>query len=517
MAAFLWASALVLPVAADGPLVHEYFEPEEQEDLDLGATTQAGTMSAALSTPSGVVRAPDARRAPSQRDRAYGGSATPSSPDATYRIDRNTTQPGSVHYDDPFNPSIVPFKRLYAFDTVRESFELGVRDPKLTRLEVGGTVRPGDDQFYGDLVVDLSAGDAVRIPSVGPGARVLGYETYPRVELGLWHDGADNWFAQGKERMRVRLTLQIAIERTVFGGEFPDVDYRALPPPAPLPPAVASAAETVLGRLGLARTLRPRVALDVLVDHFRSFAASDELPHAVGAAELYQELALGQKGVCRHRAYAFVLSALGLGLPARFVRNEAHAWVEVHDGSRWRRIDLGGAAARFDVAAPLGAFEHVPLADPFRWPAGSERTQASSRHLSRPPNSSPVDALVPLIPLGPRAAAPSGTAEPEPTDARSERGPSSFTVHEAAASVLRGGPLSVAGRVEAGGEGCAGLRVDVALRGELGNSIPLGSLATGPDGTFAGSVTVGPNLEVGDYRLVLSTPGNSTCGPGRRE
>jgi hypothetical protein len=59
--------------------------------------------------------------------------------------------------------------------------------------------------------------------------------------------------------------------------------------------------------------------------------------------------------------------------------------------------------------------------------------------------------------------------------------------------------------------------VDVALRGELGQPIPLGSLATGPDGAFAGSVTVGPNLEVGDYGLVLSTPGNSTCGPGRRE
>jgi hypothetical protein len=495
--------------------LHEYFEPDEQEDLSLGATTQAGTMSAALSTPAGVVRAPDARRAPTGRDRAYGGSATPTSPDATYRIDRNTSQPGSVHYDDPFNPSVVPFKRLYAFDTVRDNFELGVRDPKLGRLEVGGTARPGEDQFYGDLVVDLGAGEPVRIPSVGAGARVLGYETYPRVELTLFRDGADNWFAQGKERMRVRLTLQLSIDRAVFGGEFPDVDYRALPPPPALPPAVASAVETVLGRLGLGRTLRPRVALDVLVDHFRRFTASDELPHAAGAAELYQELALGQKGVCRHRAYAFVLTALGLGLSARFVRNEAHAWVEVHDGSRWRRIDLGGAAARFDVAAPLGAFEHAPPADPFRWPSGSERTQASVRRPS-PPSPAPGDAL---IPVGPTGVGPTGTpsAAPLPAEARSERGPSSFFVHEAAPTVLRGGPLTLAGRVEAEGQGCAGLRVDVALRGEVGRPIPLGSLATDPSGNFAGSVTVGPSLDVGDYRLVLSTPGNWACGPGRRE
>jgi hypothetical protein len=519
MSAFLLASVLAMPVAADGPLVHEYFEPDDTEDLELGTTTEAGTMSAAVSTPSGVVRAPDPRRTPDGQNRAYGGPATSRSADGTYRIDRNTKQPGSVRYDDPFNPSIVPFKRLYAFDAVRDTFELAVADPKLSRLEVGGSVRPGDDQFYGDLVVDLGAGEAVRIPSVGPGARVLGYETFPRVELGLWHDGADNWFAQGTERKRVRLTLQLAIERTVFGGEFPDVDYRMLPPPAPLPPAVANAAESVLGRLGLTRSIRPRASLDMLTDHFRRFAASDDLPRAAGAAELYQELALGEKGVCRHRAYAFLITALGLGLPSRFVRNEAHAWVEVHDGSRWRRIDLGGAAARFDVARPLGAFEHVPPTDPFRWPPGSERTQTSAGPPNLGPRSVWGQVPLPLVPPAQKSVAPTGSLVPprEPEPAQSERGPSSFVVREAATSVLRGGPLRVVGRVDAGGEGCGGLRVDVALRADRGQPIPLGSLAALPDGSFAGSVTASPRLEVGDYRLILSTPGNSICGPGRQE
>ena len=43
------------------------------------------------------------------------------------------------------------------------------------------------------------------------------------------------------------------------------------------------------------------------------------------------DLALSQKGVCRHRAFAFLVTALGLGIPARMVINEAHAWVEVLD------------------------------------------------------------------------------------------------------------------------------------------------------------------------------------------
>jgi transglutaminase-like putative cysteine protease len=40
------------------------------------------------------------------------------------------------------------------------------------------------------------------------------------------------------------------------------------------------------------------------------------------------DLARGKRGVCRHRAYAFVIVAQALGIPARFVQNEAHAWVE---------------------------------------------------------------------------------------------------------------------------------------------------------------------------------------------
>ena len=35
------------------------------------------------------------------------------------------------------------------------------------------------------------------------------------------------------------------------------------------------------------------------------------------------DLALSKKGVCRHRAYAFTITAQGLGIPARMVMNEA--------------------------------------------------------------------------------------------------------------------------------------------------------------------------------------------------
>ena len=61
-------------------------------------------------------------------EHAYGGNATPDSIDASFRVDRDTTRPESVSYDEPFIPAVVPFKRLYAYDAVDESFELTVFD-----------------------------------------------------------------------------------------------------------------------------------------------------------------------------------------------------------------------------------------------------------------------------------------------------------------------------------------------------------------------------------------------------
>ena len=78
----------------------------------------------------------------------------------------------------------------------------------------------------------------------------------------------------------------------------------------------------------------------------------------------------------------------------------------------------------------------------------------------------------------------------------------------------RGAPLKVVGQVEADGSGCSFARVDVALRSSEGRLLPLGAVATDESGRFAGSVTVSLSVPVGDYDVVVSTPGDSRCGPG---
>ena len=504
---------------ADGPILHEYIPPDPNEDLSLHATTRDGRLPAAVDTPSGVMPAPpDHRAAP---ETAYGGNATPDSIDATYRIDGDTTRPEVVSYDDPFIPAVTPFKRLYAYDSVSESVELAVADRRLRKVETGGVALPGEDQFFADLFVDVAPGVPARIPSPGPSARVLATRVEPPASVEIVRDGADNWFVVGTTRQRIRLVLELAVPRASFGSPFPDVTWASLVPRVPLlPRAVRDVARDVLHALGLSQSVSPRDALTALVAHFRSFAPSDDLPRSRLPAELYRELALSKKGVCRHRAFAFTITALALGLPTRLVRNEAHAWVEVGDGAIWHRIDLGGAAGRFELDPTADAQPHVPPEDPFVWPPGSQSaaltagasasapSQGGAQHA---PSPSPSHAAA-----TPDANEPA--SEPPPAaapDAVNGRPRATVELHVDASQARRGARIEVHGAVAAESEPCPGARVDVALRSLDGRLSPLGSVPTDAGGRFDAELTVPLGLTVGDYTLVATTPGAGLCGASR--
>src|SRR4029077_191040 len=170
----------------------------------------------------------------------------------------------------------------------------------------------GEDPFYGDLIVDVPGEGSARIPSVGPGARVV------RARLGvgatdvpfrILRDGADNWFLQLARipgapvlpAMRARLVMEVAVPRAAFGGPLGDASWGELPFVAPLPDNVTRDAAEVRAAIGVSRAMRPREAIARLVDYFRAFADSAEPPRPRGNA--YLDLALSKKGVCRHRAF----------------------------------------------------------------------------------------------------------------------------------------------------------------------------------------------------------------------
>jgi hypothetical protein len=530
------ALVCVAPASADdGPILHEQIPADPHEDLALRVALD-GDLPVAIDTKSGVVSAPDPRRPISPSDPQYAPPGPGDRADASFTPDRNTKRPDVDGYDEPFTPSTAPFKRLEAFDTVDANYELSVRDPRVVPLPLDASPAGdgSEDQFFADFAVDVAPGQLVRIPSVGPGARIV------RARLGrgaddvpfrVVHDGADNWFVEGfGSPVRARLVMELTISRAVFGGVFADARWADIPRVQALPDNVQASARQVAASIGVSASMRPRDVVTKLVAYFRSFVDSDDPPR--GRADIYLDLALSKKGVCRHRAFAFMVTALSLGLPTRMVLNEAHAWVEVHDGVMWRRVDLGGAGRMVNPASSVVPERavHQPPPDPFQWPQGSERGDdmvEQARERARDDVSSAGDAgagpapsssATTSAPGDAGGSASSNDAPSSPSQGRDKdpRPPSTITSVTADGDARRGAPLHVRGQITADGEGCSHVVVELLLRDVRDSKrlLLLGTAATNDDGAFDSAIVVPGTMPLGDYDVVARTAGDARCGRG---
>ncbi|MFO0619314.1 MAG: transglutaminase domain-containing protein [Polyangiaceae bacterium] len=358
--------------------LHEYIPPDPVEDAKMSTTTLVGDLPAAIETPSGIATAPDPTKPPDAKH-LYGGGTTDDSPDSTYPPDVDTTQPQVENYEDPFSPSTSPFKRLRAFDSADENYLLHVASTKLEQVPENGDLADGDEPFYADFSVDLIPDQPVRIPAVGPNQRILKVHLNPEVDHTILRDGAENLFIRGAKQARVHVVMEIALPRAVFGSPIPDVTPHSLDRfVAEQPASHHAAAKRVLDVIGITGNESYSTQVRMLVDYFRAFEPSNDKPHENN--NVYLDLALSKKGVCRHRAFAFLITALDLKIPTRMVVNEAHAWVEVFDGHLWHRIDLGGASLNLDTQPDLTRPQYAPPADPFAWPENSQ--QRSGQNLA---------------------------------------------------------------------------------------------------------------------------------------
>lgn len=482
---------------------------------------------------------------PAQSNRGEGDTGR-------YRLDGNTSTPSLVGYSDPFSPSIPPFKRLFAYDSVNDKLELVVARETLAQVGIGGAARPADDQFFAEVKVDVAGDKPVRLPTVGAGFRVLSAKASPERQFSLLQDGAENLFVKGLPSGKVTWTAHFAIDRRVFGSPFPEVHWSTLRTHLPeLPPIVATAAAPILAKVGVTTSQRPAQALRRLVQYFRSFSPEQKVFASTGV-QLYHDIALSQQGVCRHRSFAFVVTALALGLPSRFVRNEAHAWVEVFDGKLWHRVDLGGAASEVALSGELNS-PHQPPADPYAWPSTGESGQsmmaralgagggggssggqrASGGDRSQGANPTAASAQSERAPgaedqpsaSGPPMAqnAPEGSeapdAEDDPPVPTEEQHPTTLKVQFGGATLKRGERFSLSGTAkQSTGDGCALLRIEVQLVEQRTRAtFGIGTLVTDDKGRYGGELVVPNRVPVGDYRVSVKSPGNQLCAAATAE
>jgi hypothetical protein len=549
------AAAVATGRADDRPVLHEDFRSVRLSRGGSGGpgvvgAGQAGKNPAAIAAGDKLLPEPEVPTKPDSPVFGKGGMGTDRATE--HRPDDVTGADGTLQYTEVFNPAVVPFKRMTSFDAVRPDYTLySGGGGALTDLEVGGAPRAGHDRFWAAMQIELRPGVDVAIPSVAADMRILSYETTPRTTVTFSRDGADNYYVRGDEagsRGTFKLVFLAEADPRFFVPEVPDglrVDQLDRARVRPLPGAVEAVARRALRKLGLSRRDSVKDALDKLVGYHRAFQAGDRPPDS---GDIYWDLFDSQRGVCRHRAFTFMITANALGIPARFLGNEAHAWVEVHlPNQGWARIDLGGAALELQVHDGEQKTMYQPRGrDPFAKPKEytENYTQLTGevsglsdaqRAEARTPRERPgaggggagggdgggdggepgdLDGAVadPGAPVGPGQGLPS--IDPA---AVADRQPTRTRVLAASEAGFRGETIEVRGAVDDGGQrGVPGLKIDIYLapRGEGGDNARLIGHAQSDDaGRFTARVTLPRDLELADHEVFAATSGDSTWQP----
>jgi hypothetical protein len=223
-----------------------------------------------------------------------------------------------------------------------------------------------------------------------------------------------------------------------------------------------------------------------------------------------------------------MITANAIGIPTRYVQNEAHAFVEVWFPERtWQRIDLGGAALRMEVTGANDKQLHRPRAeDPFVKPgpyrnnytqlegeiAGLSKQQLDDKHRSlddAPPSGQfdTPDTSGGSGATGPDRITPDPSLPVVPHDPK--KGTPELEVLDAAASAYRGATVQITGRANVNGKALPDHPVDIylspkGLRG--GSPVPLGRAVTAADGTFHQDFTIPAQLDLATYEIWLASP-----------
>jgi hypothetical protein len=525
------------PLAAE-PVLHEYVAPPgHPTDRSL---VKEGQLPPQIPGDDQMLPQPDNDPAPAPGERVLGKN-NQLDRSTEVRPDRTTTEGGALDYHATFNPSVVPFKRMAALDQVGPQYVMRVKDQQL-REEPLSTVQGGPDRdlFWGSVIVRFAPQRPVALPSVAPEARIISYSTTPRLQLRFFRDSADNFWVKSDQPGQVRLIFLTDAPKHYFSPVLPPSVKPADVPTATrpvLPKSMRKAAAQVLRRLELNESMTMARLLERLTAYFRSFKPG-ALPPSTG--DTYLDIALSQRGICRHRSFAFVVTAQALGIPARYVTNEAHAFTEVFmPRLGWIRIDLGGAAPELRVTQGDKKAVHRPGPDPFPQPyplqssrviglnsAGGHRARGGSMSLQvfqRPADRVAPSSETPLRrerPAMDRSSAPisttAGESAEDPSTAATEATqlPTQLMLLTTAHKVFRGETIEVWGKLTHRGAGLPRMRVEIYLsRDGLLAEVLLGATLTASSGEFRATLPIPLGIDVGDYQVYAATPGDGHFAP----
>lgn len=483
-----------------GLVIHENFTASASEERKLSSSSARGEVDGTLSTSAGDVVYPgDNPQALAQL--SDGKSAHRDN----WNLDGNFSAPRTSSYDDPFLPSVAPYKRLGVLDEVRSDYSLAIALGSISPVQVSSAASEGL-KFYADFEIETDGKSPVALPTPGPETKLIAQHLRPNLAHQLLKDHADNWWYYGESKAKVRLTLELLMPLSS------KIEYHARPiisrdfNETHIHPQVRKEVIELIDA-GKLPGIRRDSDLVQLIDYFRRFEADDLRSKEKGRA-LFEKIVSERLGVCRHRAQGFVIVAQALGYPARFVSNEAHAWVEVLRRGSWVGVDLGGAAQHIDdltqsrpqlgrdlIRAELATVsgEAGPLVDRPRLTAGQSRQGSASRGGHDQESGRLSD-----------ASNSGGLAQPNSSKLLMEVAPERALVGEEL--VIAGSYLNDAGKP------CETAVVQIWIQRESLVKMA-GQTKVDAQGKFSAKIPLGDPFATGRYELSLRSTGSSECAP----
>ncbi len=265
-----------------------------------------------------------------------------------------------------FEPPLGTLKRWQVLDGLGSNYLIYLRDNTTTVLPVSS----GDYNFifYGRINVSLEEGRYFRIPNPAPDSVLLD-SYFQAASLTFYKDPADNYYVlapyDGDPDVVTRyegiLFYTMGTNGNYFTLDIPQVLTTDDIPDGLLPNITVEIRGSVDWFLDNAddpgvRNLEDETNLKLIVTNLTSYFSNfsegnGDVPDPVGNQDIYQAISINKIGACRHRSFAFFVTANALGIPTRYVANEAHCFVEVYipegeySDSNWHRINLGGTGS----------------------------------------------------------------------------------------------------------------------------------------------------------------------------
>ncbi len=274
-------------------------------------------------------------------------------------LDNQTQTAGNLKLSEPFAPPVGVYKRMTVFSDISCRNQVCQIHPDDTdcRTIHPKPAPPSEFSMHRSALVYLELSQTpVALPSDSPEMRILSLDAQPLSPklsqhpiITLSQCRNQNYQISASIPGVYKIEYETASHADAAIPKDASFFASSTPSVPSLSPAVLSEIDALVAHIPELQTIKnTQPSLPSLIQFFQNFTseplASQPDSKLASSKALYQAILAEKKGVCRHRAFLFMLIAQAWGYPVRIAANEIHAFVEIQQNNRWYPVEMGGMA-----------------------------------------------------------------------------------------------------------------------------------------------------------------------------